>query len=92
MTPATRPCLAPKVRLRHDSKTDRYLLLYPEKGLQLNPTAAAIVRLCNGERTVAEIVAAVAEQYTSQPREVLEREVHTFLAALSERALLRTEP
>lgn len=92
MTPDARPRLAPKVRLRHDAKTDRYLLLYPEKGMQLNPTAAAIVRLCTGERTVAEIIAALAEQYASQPREVIEREVNTFLAALTERALVRTEP
>lgn len=92
MTPDARPRLAPKVRLRHDAKTDRYLLLYPEKGMQLNPTAAAIVQLCTGERTVADIVAALAEQYTSQPREVVEREVYSFLTALNDRALLRTEP
>ncbi len=87
-----RPRLAPKVRLRLDQKTNRYLLLYPEKGMQLNPTAADIVQLCTGEHTVAEIISRLAEKYSSQPPEVIEREVLSFLDALSERALLRMEP
>src|SRR5256886_14851966 len=52
----SRPRLASKVRLRFDRKGERYMLLYPEKGLVLNPTAAAIVRLCTGEHTVGAIV------------------------------------
>ncbi len=87
-----RPRLAPKARLRLDAKTHRYLLLYPEKGMELNPTAADIVQLCTGEHTVAEIVARLAEKYAPQPREVIEREVLAFLEALSERALVRTDP
>ena len=83
-----RPRLAPKARLRLDRKTNRYLLLYPEKGMQLNATAADIVQLCTGEHTVAEIVARLAEKYAPQPPEVIAREVHTFLDALNARALL----
>ncbi len=92
MPQEARPRLAPKVRLRLDRQTRRYLLLYPEKGMQLNPTAADIVQLCTGEHTVAEIVARLAEKYAPQPREVIEREVLSFLEALSARALVRTEP
>ncbi len=92
MSREARPRLAPKVRLRLDQKTQRYLLLYPEKGMQLNPTAADIVQLCTGEHTVAEIIARLAEKYAPQPPEVIEREVLSFLEALSERALVRTEP
>jgi pyrroloquinoline quinone biosynthesis protein D len=87
-----RPRLAPKARLRLDRKTNRYLLLYPERGMQLNATAADIVQLCTGELTVAEIVARLAEKYAPQPPQQIEREVHAFLAALSERALLQTDP
>ncbi len=86
-----RPRLASKARLRLDRKTNRYLLLYPEKGMQLNATAADIVQLCTGEHTVAEIVARLAEKYAPQPAEVIAREVHTFLDALSARALLASE-
>jgi pyrroloquinoline quinone biosynthesis protein D len=90
IAPEVRPRLAPKARLRHDRKTDRYLLLYPERGMQLNATAADIVQLCTGEHTVADIIERLAQKYAPQPHEVIEREVHTFLSSLSERALLTT--
>ena len=54
---ASRPQLAAKARLRRDRRTDRLMILYPEKGIELSPTAAEIVRLCTGENTVSEIVA-----------------------------------
>ncbi len=46
---ASRPQLAAKARLRRDRRTDRLMILYPEKGMELSPTAAEIVRLCTGE-------------------------------------------
>jgi pyrroloquinoline quinone biosynthesis protein D len=86
-----RPRLSSKARLRLDRKTNRYLLLYPEKGMQLNATAADIVQLCTGEHTVADIIARLAEKYAPQPADVIAREVHTFLDALSARALLTND-
>ncbi len=92
IAPDARPRLAAKARLRLDRKTNRYLLLYPERGMQLNGTAADIVQLCTGELTVTEIIARLTEKYAPQPPEKIEREVLSFLNALSERALLATEP
>lgn len=87
-----RPKLAPKVRLRWDRKDSRFMLLYPERGLVLNATAADVVQLCTGEHTVAAIVDRLAEKYAPQPRAVVEREVLAFLRAMAERALIRSEP
>ena len=84
----TRPRLAAKARLRWDRKDERWMLLYPERGLVLNPTAADVVRLCTGELTVEAIVEQLADKYTSQPREALEHEVMTFLGRLAERGLV----
>ena len=84
----TRPRLAAKARLRWDRKGERYMLLYPERGLVLNPTAADVVRLCTGEHTVEVIVERLAAKYTSQPREALEQEILTFLGRLAERGLV----
>jgi coenzyme PQQ synthesis protein D (PqqD) len=58
----------------------------------LNPTAAEIVKRCTGELTVTEIVAQLAEQYAAQPRDAIEREVVQFLAAMTDRGLVRSEP
>jgi pyrroloquinoline quinone biosynthesis protein D len=87
-----RPRLAPKVRLRWDRKDERYMLLYPERGLVLNATAADVVKLCTGEHTVAAIVERLAEKYAPQPAAAIEREVLTFLHAMADRGLIRSEP
>lgn len=88
IAPGARPRLAPKARLRWDRKGERYMLLYPERGLVLNATAADVVRLCTGEVTVAAIVDQLAVKYEPQPREALEAEILTFLSRLAERGLL----
>ena len=89
ITADSRPRLAAKARLRWDRQTSRYLLLYPERGLLLNPTAADVVQLCTGEHTVGAIVDRLAVKYAPQPRESVEREVLAFLGQMAERGLIR---
>ena len=60
---ADRPRLAPHVRLAFDPARDRHVLLTPESVTVLNGTAAAVLGLCDGERTVADIVAALRRRY-----------------------------
>ena len=84
----TRPTLAAKARLRKDTRSGRYLLLSPERGMELNATGVEIVRLCNGQITVAEIVDTLARRYASAPAGSIEAEVLSFLGALEDRALL----
>ncbi|MGH9578429.1 MAG: pyrroloquinoline quinone biosynthesis peptide chaperone PqqD [Terriglobales bacterium] len=83
--------MAAKARLRYDRKAERYLLLYPEKGLVLNPTAADVAQLCTGEHTVGAIVDQLATKY-GQDAPTVEREVMNFLAALTERGLVQEAP
>jgi coenzyme PQQ biosynthesis protein PqqD len=90
ITAESRPSLAAKARLRWDRQTSRYLLLYPERGLVLNPTAADVVRLCTGEHTVGAIIDRLATKYAQEPRETVEREVLTFLGQMAERGLIRS--
>jgi pyrroloquinoline quinone biosynthesis protein D len=85
---ATRPRLAAKARLRWDRKGERYMLLYPERGLVLNGTAADVVRLCTGELTVGAIVEQLAAKYAPQPRAAIEQEIVAFLTRMAERALV----
>src|SRR5947209_5700763 len=55
-----RPRLAAKARLRFDKRESKHILLYPERGLLLNDTAAAILQACDGSRTLDEIVEVLA--------------------------------
>jgi coenzyme PQQ biosynthesis protein PqqD len=91
MTAASRPKLTAKARLRFDRKTDQYLLLYPERGMMLNPSATAILLLCTGEDTVATIIDRLTGAYTDQGREVIEQELMSFLGDMARRGLVREE-
>jgi pyrroloquinoline quinone biosynthesis protein D len=83
--------LAAKARLRYDRKAERYMLLYPERGLVLNATGTDVVQLCTGEHTVGAIVDQLATKY-GQDAPIVEHEVMTFLTALSERGLVLEAP
>ena len=85
---ASRPQLAAKARLRRDRRTDRLMILYPEKGIELSPTAAEVVRLCTGEKTVAEIVERLGSSYADADRATIEREILDLLNALADRCLI----
>ena len=76
----SRPQLARKARLRTDRLTGETLLLYPEHGLVLHPSAAAILRLCDGRP-----VSAIADELAAPVGDVLD-----FLALLSDRGLVTT--
>jgi len=65
----SRPQLAPKARLRFDRLSGGYLLLYPERGLALNPTAASTLQLCTGEFTVEGIVIDCRSSIRTRPGE-----------------------
>lgn len=84
-----RPQLSPKVRLRFDRRTGRYLLLYPETGLELSRTATEVARLCTGEWTVDEISQHLAQIYTEISSVEIRRDVRDFLKTLTGRGLLQ---
>jgi pyrroloquinoline quinone biosynthesis protein D len=79
-----RPRLAAHARLRFDPARQRHVLLTPEAVSVLNGTGAAILGLCDGTRTVAEIVAALRARYDR----VDDDEVRHFLGRLAARRCL----
>jgi len=83
-----RPKLAAKARLRFDRKTGRHMLLYPEKGLLLNPTSASILELCTGEHTVEVIVDKLRATYGDGTVETVTREVCSFLSTMADKGLV----
>jgi pyrroloquinoline quinone biosynthesis protein D len=60
------PALARGVRLRR-LDDGRAVLLIPEGVVNLNPTAAAVVELLDGERTNADICATLGRAYAAPP-------------------------
>lgn len=83
-----RPRLASKARLRWDNVEKRHMLVFPEAALMLNESAASILKLCDGERLVEQIVDTLVEQFSGADRSVIADEVTALLARLQTRGLL----
>jgi coenzyme PQQ biosynthesis protein PqqD len=66
------------------------MLVFPEAALLLNESATAILKLCNGERLVEQIVDALVEQFTGADRALITNEVTALLTRLQTRGLLET--
>jgi pyrroloquinoline quinone biosynthesis protein D len=59
----TRPRLVTGARLQYDDVREEHVLLVPEGVVRLNPTAAAVLELCDGERSLDEIVDTLSARY-----------------------------
>ena len=59
----TRPRLVTGARLRYDDVREEHVLLIPEGVVRLNPTAAEVLELCDGERSLGDIVGALSARY-----------------------------
>jgi pyrroloquinoline quinone biosynthesis protein D len=83
-----RPKLARKARLKLDRHTGEHWLIYPERGMRLNASAARIAALCSGELPLSELIERLAADSGGASRAQIAREASEFLGALAERGLL----
>jgi pyrroloquinoline quinone biosynthesis protein D len=70
--------LARHVRLTFSPTRQQHLLMQPETVVVLHGSGAQILELCDGRRTVGEIVAELASRYRTVPDD----EVREFLSRL----------
>jgi pyrroloquinoline quinone biosynthesis protein D len=83
----SRPRLPKGVRLRHDEVRGEWLLLAPERVLKADPIAAEILKRCNGERTLSEVVDDLATTFAAE-RARIDHDVRTLLADLAAKRVL----
>jgi pyrroloquinoline quinone biosynthesis protein D len=72
-------------RLQFDAVRQRPVLLYPEGAVLLNDTGAAILELCDGTHTVAQIVKILSDRYQAD----VTTDVAEYLALMAGRELIR---
>ena len=89
LSATSRPKLASKARLKWDRHENKHMLLYPERGMLLNETAAAIVKLCDGTRTITEIAVDLASGGPTGIASV-QADVLAFVESLRVRSLLES--
>jgi pyrroloquinoline quinone biosynthesis protein D len=80
--------LRSKARLVRRRPGGEPLLLYPERALALNESAAEIVSLLDGTRSEHEISALLAARHPDAPPAEIRADVKSVLAELESRALL----
>ncbi len=81
----TRPRLVTGARLRYDEVREEHLLLIPEGVVRLNPSAAQVLELCDGERSLDDIVGALSARYEGA---AVRDDVLELVDAMTQRGLL----
>jgi pyrroloquinoline quinone biosynthesis protein D len=81
----TRPRLVTGARLLRDDVREEHVLLVPEGVVRLNPTAAEVLELCDGERSLDEIVTALSARYEGFD---LRDDVRELVEAMGQRGLV----
>ena len=81
----TRPRLVTGARLRYDEVREEHVLLVPEGAVHLNPTAAEVLELCDGERSLDDIVGVLSARYDGAD---LGGDVQELIDAMAQRGLV----
>ena len=81
----TRPRLVTGARLRYDEVREEHLLLVPDGAGRLNPTAAEVLGLCDGEHSLEDIVGVLCQRYDGSD---VGDDVRDLVDAMTQRGLL----
>ena len=68
-----------------ESKDLGPVLLMPETMLRLTGPGPRIVALCDGARTLADVISTLQSEFSGADPEMIRREVLAFLASLNEK-------
>jgi pyrroloquinoline quinone biosynthesis protein D len=80
-----RPSVARLYRLQFEPAQDGWVLLYPEGMVKLNATAAEILRRCDGNASVEQLITGLERDFAPAD---LRADVHYFLQDAYERGWL----
>ncbi|MGA2211835.1 MAG: pyrroloquinoline quinone biosynthesis peptide chaperone PqqD [Bryobacteraceae bacterium] len=81
------PRLAAGCRMTQSADLGPVLLL-PESMLRLTGPGPRILELCDGTRTLADVIAALQSEFSAADPAMIQREVLAFVASLNERRAL----
>ncbi len=85
--PCARPRLLARARLQTDRISGQTVLLYPEGMIVSSATGVAILRLCDGKHSLAEMLSELAATYRTTI-EHLEPDVSAYLQSMYQQGVL----
>jgi pyrroloquinoline quinone biosynthesis protein D len=83
----SRPVLPRHARLKFDATRQRWVILAPERVLAPDEIAVEILQLCDGARSVAQMIDQLAAKYTAE-REAIGADVIALLQDLADKGFL----
>jgi pyrroloquinoline quinone biosynthesis protein D len=83
----TMPRLAPHVQFRFDEKREQWIVLAPERLLVPDEIAVEVLKLCDGNSSIAAMVVTLAELYETSGKTVSE-DVLELLQDLTDQGIL----
>ena len=84
---ASRPVLPRHAKLKFDDTRQRWVILAPERVLAPDEIAVEVLQLCDGARSVADIIDQLAEKYAAE-RNAIATDVITMLQDLADKGFL----
>ena len=82
------PQIAPSFRFQWEEAQECYVLLYPEGMVKLNPSAGEILKRCDGDRSVHDIIADLKRQFHNAS---IDDDVRNFLKVAHENGWLQAK-
>ena len=83
----SRPILPRHAKLKFDETRQRWVILAPERVLAPDDIAVEILQLCDGARSVADIIELLAAKYAA-PRDDIGTDVLAMLQDLADKGFL----
>ena len=82
------PAFPRGVRLRYDNAREQWVVLAPERAFLPDGIAVEILKLVDGNATLAHIIDSLAQRYAA-PRQAIADDVLSMIADLADRKVLR---
>ncbi len=84
----TKPKLPRHAKLRFDKPRDKWIILAPERVFELDEIAYEIVSLCDGERSLGDLVDILSEKFDQAPRDAIQTDVTGMLQTLADKGFI----
>lgn len=85
--PDTRVVLPKHIKMRHDAGRNRWIILAPERVFDPDEIAVAVLKLCDGQRSVKDIAETLSKEYQA-PIEVITNDIQAMLQDLSDKGVV----
>jgi pyrroloquinoline quinone biosynthesis protein D len=84
----SRPALPKHIKMRHDAGRNRWIILAPERVFDPDETAVAVLKLCDGQRSVNDIATILSQEYQA-PIEEITNDIVAMLQDLSDKGVVK---